>query len=364
MSKRRVFILGAGFSKQAGLPLATELTSLILDETELKDLEDMQAWVADLKQRVAATEGTGEDASRFPLNIEQLFDFAKYDEELCRMKQQLCPVGREWGDTDWATAESISSWLRYMEEKLPHVIWDAQTQGNLEIIRRFTDQISGDDTILTFNYDTLVETGLSARGQTWNHGLNDRNNGGVTVLKMHGSVDWILLKRRAENQLEKFVKLFSKKDANAEEHGSNPRNDPEYDWELWRAKDTSTCNAVIDMDKSGLSNFRYFLGFAGLGQCKPLHQLPGSALTWVTAFKELNEADEIYVVGFSMSPYDRMSRFHFTSVMRQRAKPPIRVVVIDPCAASLGETFSSVFGKQPILKAVEAQGVEWSELLA
>ena len=28
MGKKRVFILGAGFSKQAGMPLATELTNL------------------------------------------------------------------------------------------------------------------------------------------------------------------------------------------------------------------------------------------------------------------------------------------------------------------------------------------------
>ncbi len=50
MTKKRAFILGAGFSKQAGMPLATELTSLILAEEGLNEHEEMQAWLADFKQ--------------------------------------------------------------------------------------------------------------------------------------------------------------------------------------------------------------------------------------------------------------------------------------------------------------------------
>ena len=84
----------------------------------------------------------------------QLIDFATYDIELKRMNQQLCSVGREWGDTDWEAATSISFWLTCIEKELAHVIWDEQERANLESIKHFTDQISDNDTILTFNYDT------------------------------------------------------------------------------------------------------------------------------------------------------------------------------------------------------------------
>ena len=238
MGKKRAFILGAGFSKQAGMPLATELTNLILNGKRLKKLSEMQAWMSDVKMRLAATESTSDE-----INIEQLFDFAKFDEELWRMKQQLSPIGRNFGDTPWDKADTISTWLGYMEEELSHVILDAQKQADIEPIKRFADLLSSDDTILTFNYDTLVEKALSELEQRWNHGLDDRNNGGITVLKMHGSIDWILFQRRPVDQLEKFVKLFSKKDENVEIHGHQPPQEEEYAFELWRAKDECTCSA-------------------------------------------------------------------------------------------------------------------------
>lgn len=360
----RVFILGAGFSKSAGMPLANELTSRILDGTDLKDLGEMQAWLADFKQRLAAAQGAVESLSHFLLNVEELFDFAKYDEELWRMRQQLAPVGREWGDTPWNKADSISIWLNYMEDELAHVIWDAQKQAKCEPIMHFTKQLSEKDAILTFNYDTLVETTLCAQKQPWNHGLNDRDNGGVTILKMHGSIDWILLERRPENELEKYTKLFSKKDNNVDEHGHQAPQEEEYAWELWRAKDAETCNALIDMDKSGLANFRYLQGLAGLGRYKPLHMLVGSAPTWLRAFKALQEAEEVFVIGFSMSPYDSMTRFHFTSVVRAREKPPNRVVVTDPNAEDLAQAFASVFGNTITLNVAKAQDVDWGKLLS
>jgi hypothetical protein len=238
----------------------------------------------------------------------------------------MSPVGRNFGQTPWQAAETISAWLTYMEQELSHAIWDAQQRADVAPIRRFTDLLSTEDTVLTFNYDTLVERALSERGQTWNHGLNDCGKGGITILKLHGSIDWILLERKNVDQLEKFVKLFSKQDTNVEEHGHSAPQEEEYAWELWRAKDDGTCNSVIEMDRSGLTDIRYYLGITGLGQYKPLHRLPGSAKTWVEAFKVLKEAEEIYVIGFSMSPYDTMVRFHFTSVVRTRQNPLKRTV--------------------------------------
>lgn len=366
MTTKRVFILGAGFSKQVGMPLATELTSLILDGERLRDLEDMQVWLADFKRRLAAVEGVGNDASAFVPNIEELFDFAKYDVELWRMKQQLCPVGRGFGpDTPWSKADDIETWLDYMEEDLWHIIWDEQKKANcqLDAVIRFTECLSSDDAILTFNYDTLVETALSARGQKWNHGLNDRLDGGVQILKMHGSVDWLLLERKPEGEMETFVKLFSKGDVNVEEHGHPAPSEGEYAWELWRAKDADACNAVVDMDKSDPSGFCCSRGLAGLGNHKPLHKLPGSAQTWFAAFEALRSADEIYVIGFSMSAYDTMMRFHFASVIHDRPRPPSKVIVIDPSADRLAKTGRVVFGIPPIPELRGAEEVDWQKML-
>ncbi len=250
-----------------------------------------------------------------------------------------------------------------MEEQLASVVWDAQQKAALEPIKRFTEHLRADDMVVTFNYDTLIECALSQQGKTWDHGLNDRSKDSVTVLKMHGSLDRILLKRTPKSQMPGFVKLFSKRDENVEVHGANAPQEEEYAWELWRARDAKTCNEVIEMHKRGITNFRYFVGLAGLGRYKPLHQLPGSASTWFGAFKALDEADEICVIGFSMSPYDTMTRLHFTGVMRRRNKPPLGVVVIDPGVVNLAPRFFSVFGYSIKLMSQKAEDVDWGRLL-
>lgn len=361
MESKRVFILGAGFSKPAGMPLATELTQLVLDTPRLKGLGEMQEWLSDFQNRLKAAEGAGVD---FSLNVEQLFDYAKYDEELWRMRQQLAPVGRHAGQTPWNLAHAVSCWLSYIGEELVHVIWRAQRGAKLESIQRLTDHLRETDTVVTFNYDTLVEMALSASGKAWNHGLNDASSGGTAVLKMHGSIDWLMLERRPENELEKFVKLFSKSDADVEDTDATPPDEEEYRWELWRAKDSSTADAVMDMDDMGLSNFRCQIGVTGLGRYKPLHRLCGSAQTWMTAFRALKEAEEVYVVGFSMSPYDSMTRFHFTGAVTTRGEPFHSIRIVDPGALRLAPTYHAVLGQPLTLLADSAENVDWRALLA
>ena len=53
MAKKRVFILGAGFSKPAGMPLATDLTKCLLNDEEFDHSSDMVAWVESLRKRIS-----------------------------------------------------------------------------------------------------------------------------------------------------------------------------------------------------------------------------------------------------------------------------------------------------------------------
>ena len=65
MSAKRVFILGAGFSKQAGMPLAIELTPLIINKFKEDDLEEALSWFEWLKQRIEWLEAGGGALSMF-----------------------------------------------------------------------------------------------------------------------------------------------------------------------------------------------------------------------------------------------------------------------------------------------------------
>ena len=118
MNMKRVFILGAGFSKMAGMPLATDLTNHLGCKFREDDLKDALKWLDYLQQRI---EWLGDGKSK-SINIEEVFDLAQFDIELWKMRQQLCPVGRNHGDTPLQNAKGIEAWISYMEEDLQDII--------------------------------------------------------------------------------------------------------------------------------------------------------------------------------------------------------------------------------------------------
>ncbi len=91
MNTKRVFILGAGFSKMAGMPLATDLTNDLFEKFREYDQKDALEWLGYLQQRIDwLREGKSKS-----INIEEVFDLAQFDIELWKMRQQLCEV-KEW----------------------------------------------------------------------------------------------------------------------------------------------------------------------------------------------------------------------------------------------------------------------------
>src|SRR5260370_16929084 len=73
---KRVFILGAGFSKAAGMPLATELLPLLGQKIQH---DEMQKWLDDLRQRLDWLSGSGQQTGSFSLTIAQPFHYSHFD---------------------------------------------------------------------------------------------------------------------------------------------------------------------------------------------------------------------------------------------------------------------------------------------
>jgi len=85
MSTKRVFILGVGFSKQAGMPLATELTPLLRRKFEEVDHREALEWFAWLDERASWIKNSDQN-SVLSLNIEEIFDFAHFDALIWKMR--------------------------------------------------------------------------------------------------------------------------------------------------------------------------------------------------------------------------------------------------------------------------------------
>ena len=365
MQTKRVFILGAGFSKQAGMPLATELTDLILEKFKEYGQTEMLAWFDDLKRRIDWLEKASGKKSG-GVNIEQVFDLAWFDAELWKMEQHLCALGRTCGDTPWQASEDIEAWLSHMENDLIDAIWDSQKQAqqNLDSISTFSKNLQAEDAVLTFNYDTLLENSLSHRSKAWWYGFAREGGPGTKILKMHGSINWKMAPRDTS---EKDDLLFRKQDINVTKHNAPPPDEVEYKYDLACVTDDKVDRFIGNRDLQWAERYSY-VGIAGLGTYKRLHLLPGSGEVWFNAIRALREAQEIYIIGFSLSPFDKMARLHFGGVMCGRAEKnnfPQKVVLIDPKACDLKANFAPIFGPHVpmIVRHQKAEEVQWPELL-
>ncbi len=361
-NRKRVFILGAGFSKPAGMPDACGLTDLLLNAKFIRDNEGLQAWIASLRKRISALHAEPETSGVVSVNVEQLFDYAAFDRELWLMRQHGCST--TFGPaTPLAHANTIGSWLYMMEYFLVGILIQAQEDANSSSLPTLADRLRNGDTVMTFNYDTLLECALAGCGRTWSHGFETEKSGDVTVLKLHGSIDWWLAPRERLSERTLILADIGNSASNWSRALEDPTSMP------W--KDRFVLTRVDSLEKAkgyykqhtGLSpGTPPWPGLGGLGAHKPLHRLIGSGLVWVNALTSLREADEIYVIGWSASPYDTMARFHFASVLNLPETRTRRIVIVDPKVCEQIKNYRAIFGNVETI-GQRAECVDWDSVL-
>ncbi|MDH3975095.1 MAG: SIR2 family protein [Deltaproteobacteria bacterium] len=198
--KYRVIILGAGFSKPAGLPLAYELWDIILKRAKHlwgradKLNDDIESYIAFRR------DCDGIELTREGIDFEEFLGFLDIEHYLgLRGSDTWSNDGNE-GQVVIKTliGEILSSYMSQLDS-IPELY--------LEFARRLQPQ----DYILTFNYDVLLERALDAVGKKYRlfptryssvsrfSGTVDNNNEEVTILKMHGSIDWFDKSRFIDN---------------------------------------------------------------------------------------------------------------------------------------------------------------------
>lgn len=359
MKCKRVFIFGAGFSKPAGMPLATELLSPLFERLRL---DEMREWLDGMRERLAWLSGQDVDHASLKLNIEQVFHYAHFDAEVYRLRQHVAPVGRGDGPgTPWNQAESIGAWLSYLERDLCDVILDAETKSDLSQINRWAQSTTENDTILTFNYDTLVERALVQSGKHWHHGMGCDSDCGIPVFKLHGSMDWIVAHR--QEPFPKFDLLFDKKNSNQSDGKTGHIED---DYRLWRCRSGEQLRNWIegrDLQMVGVGASPSSVGIAGLGAYKELYRIPGLGHVWAGGMRALYQADWAVVVGFSMSDFDAMAQMQFAEVVRARVREarPLRVLVVDPFMDQVKERIQRVFRSVDFI-AQRHEDFDWSKV--
>jgi len=191
----RVFLLGAGFSAAAGLPLLPDLPRLTFEHAR-----SLRLYKAG---RVLEPDGQGK---RIVGLLEHYYPFLRSP------RRRLLEGMPKWFDFEHFM--SLVSSGSFFEERTKER-WDSQTNEGLSLIRRclaavvthpldthgipavyleFARRLKGGKSlIVSFNWDVLLEMALRSVGVPFTYDFHQWMEGGyqaTMVMKMHGSVNW------------------------------------------------------------------------------------------------------------------------------------------------------------------------------
>lgn len=198
--KSAIYILGAGFSAAAGLPLAPELWREVLKRAPPipgraeKFTEDLDDYIEFRKRADGVT------LKREDVNFEEFLGFLDIEHYLGLRGSET------WSEDGNETQVIVKTLIgQILTERTPAV------SDIPELYLRFAAKLQPGDRVLTFNYDVLLERALEKFGKPYRLGLSryksvhgssatldDASYKEIVILKMHGSLDWF--DRRSHHQ--------------------------------------------------------------------------------------------------------------------------------------------------------------------
>ncbi len=303
-SVRKVIVLGAGTSKSFGLPLADKL------------LQDMIAW----------HRARGNNSQ-----LERIFKFLEYfypafrrnrswfppaEDVLAMMEVALeyykirSPISRGnfWRDDE--VRNRRSTFLRLLCEYL----WSFQEKIQLKEFSLFREFVRANGTkviYITFNYDLLLESALSAEQIPFSYTLQF-NSDEVAVLKPHGSINWFNKGTKLRDDVDVFD-LGTHVDQRGMEE-SNPDD----------------CIQVCLTLDSKLLGFRKWKEPVIIPPT-PMKQVenPDLKRIWASFSSAIHATPRLEIIGYSLPAADRLAR-----LVLRKAGPPHhhnrRIMVVNP----------------------------------
>lgn len=214
-----VYILGAGFSRGAGMPLIADFLNTTRDSIDWLESNERQAELAAVARVLELRRQASSAAARLKLNvedIEELFSLAavrndasltqdvilaicatlNYAAQTQPTEAMLLPVRRPPVETNLATWGSERTWDVQESYSIGR---DSFVRARLPVVDAFAGIISGvasqksqiaRDTVITFNYDLCLEGGLRRHAAAYYYPGIDVNANGIGIIKLHGSVNW------------------------------------------------------------------------------------------------------------------------------------------------------------------------------
>ena len=292
---KRVFVLGAGFSAAAGLPTITNLFErmLALQDSYSRDPDDYD----DLRRNVTFF---------YPdTDLSHPSSYPNFEEFL-----SLLEISRDFQEDSDIYPGSTRNFDRYYNRTLSilgHTITTCQNEVNFENeshLRQFVESLISNDTIILFNWDTLVER--QAERIQKQIDLDGRQNR-PQLLKLHGSLSWVWVDRSTGTS-----NYLVPMDCRTEEG------------QLYRSSDHSLLDTWTGLDRPPFI-------VTPIARKTPLKTTFVKRL-WDTAMEAIVNASTVYVIGYSLPPQDYHARAMLRNAIdaKERRDGMARLVVINP----------------------------------
>ena len=185
----RILILGAGFSRPAGLPLGAELFREIRRTAHAKygAGNHLESDLGRYLDYMSACEG--KSLSTDEVDYEEFLAFLDVEHFL----------GLKGADT-WS--EDGNETQLIVKHAIVDVLHQRTPSSPPQLYRKLASKLDTRDFVISFNYDTLLESTLEAEGIPYRlfpnrysrvtraSGIVDNSKEELVVLKLHGSIDW------------------------------------------------------------------------------------------------------------------------------------------------------------------------------
>jgi hypothetical protein len=301
----RVFILGAGFSAAAGVPLTDKLLPEAL-QIFSKECPGIYSRLENY-----AMESIGQEAGTLDiqnLNFSELCTFLEF------IELREYGGGERWNQN--GSREKLA--LRYYLAKTI-VSRTPRPDAIPTLYLEFAAQLQPRDFVISFNWDGLLEASLQAIGKQYTYDRSDEN--AITISKLHGSVNWHL---GQPSRLDDKPPLLPWKELN---FGSGL-----MERSLYQVPD--------------LLDLRCWNRFQPLGEVDPYLVLPGygkafdvraNAPLWYKPELIFAFTHDVYIIGLSLAHDDFFVRSFFLANLPHIANctgaPDRKIVIINPAEA-------------------------------
>ena len=333
---KTVYIFGAGASVHAGAPLLNNFLSVsqgLFQGTEhltyIESFKKLFEWITELKRSTASVTINYS-------NLEEIFSLASMTGEI--------NTG-EWEDlyehllnVIFETLDKTIAFKLIESNAYNKIYGDAVTYKFVEgLIKRNKKRMElcrentfEKDSVITFNYDLLLDLAFRFQGIGADYCLDAAPGEGYKLLKLHGSMNWAIHKNCAEKSgihVASLDDLLSRRSTS----GGVQRLGA---FDSMRKAPCERCN------NSGLTPV-----FVPPTWTKS-PSLAGLSNVWSSAAKEIESAEQIVVVGYSLPPTDTFFQYLLALGLRNNTGLS-RVIIVNPdTSAEYRKRFQNIFSQR------------------